>query len=386
MKQLTVIVFVLAFLAACNNKPQNKTANTTEADSLQLEKDKEAREDSLKFAEALELQSKFEFSVTADLETPPVPSEEGADAADDPAIWLNAKNPEKSLILGTNKKAGLHAYNLQGKELSFVKCGKINNIDLRDGFEYQGKEVVLVAGSNRTTNTVSMFVIDKETLVLSDSILNIPSKVDDVYGISMYHDQKNNEFYVVVNGKDGNFEQYKVFCQKDEGLSYQQVRTFKTNSQPEGIVADDENQMLYIGVEEEGIYKISANPESTDTLTLIANTSAESTHITYDIEGLALFHYNEKQYLLASVQGSFSYAIYSLGDTEKYVGSFVIKNGTVDGVEETDGLEALTTDLLPGFEKGLMVMQDGFNYDGDSIVNQNFKYVSLKKIEALLQK
>ena len=35
-----------------------------------------------------------------------------ADAADDPAIWRNPADPAASLIVGTDKKAGLHVYDL----------------------------------------------------------------------------------------------------------------------------------------------------------------------------------------------------------------------------------------------------------------------------------
>ena len=39
------------------------------------------------------------------------------DAADDPAIWIHPTQPEKSRVLGTNKKQGLLAYDLDGKLL-----------------------------------------------------------------------------------------------------------------------------------------------------------------------------------------------------------------------------------------------------------------------------
>ena len=53
------------------------------------------------------------------------------DAADDPAIWFNQANPTKSLIFGTDKRKGIHVYDIYGKELSFSELGATNNIDLR---------------------------------------------------------------------------------------------------------------------------------------------------------------------------------------------------------------------------------------------------------------
>ena len=34
------------------------------------------------------------------------------DAADDPAIWFNQADPTKSLIFGTDKRKGIHVYDL----------------------------------------------------------------------------------------------------------------------------------------------------------------------------------------------------------------------------------------------------------------------------------
>src|SRR5690349_1849047 len=44
------------------------------------------------------------------LETVPVANPE--DAADDPAIWVNPKDPAKSAVIGTDKKGGLYVYDL----------------------------------------------------------------------------------------------------------------------------------------------------------------------------------------------------------------------------------------------------------------------------------
>ena len=41
------------------------------------------------------------------------------DAADDSAFWLNKNNPEKSIVLGTDKKSGIYTYDLSGKTLDY---------------------------------------------------------------------------------------------------------------------------------------------------------------------------------------------------------------------------------------------------------------------------
>ena len=70
-------------------------------------------------------------SVTAQAETVPVGTA-AQDAADDPAIWRNAANPAASLIVATDKKAGLYVYGLDGAIRSFSSAGLVNNVDLAE--------------------------------------------------------------------------------------------------------------------------------------------------------------------------------------------------------------------------------------------------------------
>ncbi len=376
-KKILLILVVPVLIFSCKTK-------TAEEDVITKQRNTEAREDSIKMAEALHLQSKFENITTADFETDAVESLSGEDAADDPAIWVNQANPEKSLVIGTNKKAGLYVYDLKGNQLQFLKVGNINNVDLRDGFKYGEKEVALVVGSNRSLNTISVFYIDHETGILSDTIQNIVSAVDEVYGICMYKNS-NDEYFVFVNGKGGVIEQWQLIYENNE-INAELLRNFSVNSQPEGMVVDDKTGILYLGVEEEGILKTDANAQIETKLEWITGSDSTNTDIAYDIEGLALYHAEDKTYLVASIQGSFSYAIFETGNPDKYLTSFIVSDGVVDGIEETDGIDIVNTPLNENFPKGLFVAQDGFNYSGDSIINQNFKYVSWEKIEQFISK
>ena len=100
-------------------------------------------------------------SVYATAETAPVGTG-NEDAADDPAIWRNPEDPAKSLIVGTDKKAGLHVYNLKGEDLFFLDAGLLNNVDLvtlADG-------TVLVAASDRTdpdNSAIALFRLDTQS-------------------------------------------------------------------------------------------------------------------------------------------------------------------------------------------------------------------------------
>ena len=99
--------------------------------------------------------------VFASGETTPVGSVR-ADAADDPAIWRNRADPASSLIVGTDKKAGLYVYGLDGKTRDFVAAGALNNVDLRE----VRPSFVLVAASDRSDLVeprIALFRLDGET-------------------------------------------------------------------------------------------------------------------------------------------------------------------------------------------------------------------------------
>jgi 3-phytase len=164
------------------------------------------------------------------------------------------------------------------------------------------------------------------------------------------------------------------------------MRTFTLSSQPEGMVASDKNATLYFGIEEEGIFKIPADPDKETVFYKLAESDSTNSNIVYDIEGLSLFNYNNSEYLIASSQGNYSYALFKIGKSESYITSFIIGNSDVDGVEETDGLDITTMPLNSQFPEGILVVQDGFNYRNDTLLTQNFKYMSVRKIKELLDK
>src|SRR2546427_7683140 len=81
-------------------------------------------------------------------QTAPVPHK--GDAADDPAVWIHPQDPELSLILGTDKQGGLHAYNMDGSAHLLVSDGaKPNNVDVLYDFKLGGRTVDLAVAAVR---------------------------------------------------------------------------------------------------------------------------------------------------------------------------------------------------------------------------------------------
>jgi 3-phytase len=57
---------------------------------------------------------------------------------------------------------------------------------------------------------------------------------------------------------------------------------------------------------------------------------------------------------------------------------------TIDGVSETDGLDAASISIPGLYPKGFLVVQDGYNTDKTRVLNQNFKIISFDKILTLI--
>jgi len=335
--------------------------------------------------ESEKTEEQIKNTVQATVETTPVPHTPKIDSADDPAIWINAANPENSIVIGTDKKGGLATYNLNGEQLDYYPFGNLNNCDLRYDFNLEGDIIDVLAASNRSNQSLSLYKISKGVI---DSIHSrtIKSEMqDEVYGLCMYKSKQTGKIYVFMNSKAGEVEQFELVALNNK-IDAKLVRNLKLNSQTEGMVADDEKGILYVGEENVGIWKYDAEPTGLTDGKLIPKSSKENPTIEYDIEGLAIYNMGSgKGYLIASIQGNDSYAVFERQGMNKYLGSFRITDGLVDGAEGTDGLDA-TSQKLPGFEKGFLIVHDGDNYEGRRLESQNFKIIPWEKIEDIIQK
>ncbi|SRR5690554_514560 len=312
--------------------------------------------------------------VSAVVETEPVLS--SGDAADDVAIWLHPDDPAESVIVATDKDRGLVIYDLKGTALQHLQAGEINNVDLRYDFPLGGERVTLIAGSNRTNESVIVLTLDPATRQLRP-LPSVPINVDleDAYGLCMYRSPKNNRFYVFVTSTgDGKVEQWELF--DHSGLvGAQRVRSFTVGSDVEGCVADDQRAILYISEETRGIWRYGAEPSDADERILIDEIS-EDGHLKADLEGLALYRVKDGAgYLVASNQGHSEFAVYDRADNYAYLGSFKITGqAPVDPVTMTDGIDLTHVNLGPTFPKGVLIVQDHQNTH--PAANQNFKLVS----------
>lgn len=321
-------------------------------------------------------------AVAADIETEPVHSKD--DAADDPVIWVNSSSPEKSLIIGTNKKSGIAVYDLSGKQLSFVEAGRINNIDLRYDFKLGDEYIDMIACTNRTTQNIDLYTINKTTLQLVklNSQVIHPDVQEDIYGCCLYKSDLSGITYVNVVSKAGEFEQWELFDDGNKKIGAKLVRVFDVGGISEGMVADDLLGNLFIAQEDAAVWKYSAEPESGNQRQMVCDFTNKN--LKADLEGLTLYIKPKgKGYLLVSSQGNNSYAIFNRNGNNEYIASFRIEDGLVDGTSETDGIDVCSNFLGDNFPEGILVVQDGKNKDGKVNRNQNFKVIDWRRIKKI---
>ncbi|WP_326525136.1 phytase [Sphingomonas sp.] len=322
--------------------------------------------------------------VHATVETEPM--ETGGDAADDPAIWIDRNDPSRSVVIGTQKQSGLYVYDMSGKKIQYLADGRMNNVDLREGFRLGGKPVTLVTASNRTTKGISIYTLDPATRQLTDVADGIQTTgFDDPYGLCMYRSAKGGRTYVFVNQTDGKMRQWELVATPAGKVQAKLVRDLPFTTQVEGCVADDEAGVLYVGEEDVGIWRQGAEPRGGEPRRMMAAIK-DNPALKDDVEGMSLYRLDAKRgYLIVSSQGNDSYAVFRREGNNAYVGSFVVGANAaagIDGVSETDGLDVTSSSAGPGFEGGFMIAQDGRNVSPPE--HQNFKLVPWKGIAAAL--
>ncbi|MBE9045634.1 phytase [Pleurocapsales cyanobacterium LEGE 10410] len=352
------------------------------------------------------------------------PDPDNAPDADDPAIYIHPDDPAQSFVITTFKNGGLRVYDLESNEIQSITLENIryNNVDIAYGVEYQSQiagetaTVDLAIASDRANDTLAIYAINPNggnsnglpgSEILTDvTSVDIPETifgVDDgeatAYGLATYTSPVNGKTYVFVSQSDGN-KIAQLELQPGLGaadgleVNAEIVRTFEVpvperldleDALVEGMVVDRETGYLYVGQEQFGIWKFSAEPNGSNQGKIVDTVKdvREDSPLTADIEGLTIYYGEDGNgYLLASSQGDNTFAIYDRADSNSYLGSFAIED-----VEESDGADITNVPLGEDYPAGLLVVQDGSNEpavvfgdpeDGEiQNFNTNFKYVSL---------
>lgn len=301
--------------------------------------------------------------VPATAQTEPVGTA-NEDAADDAAIWRNPSEPADSLIVATDKKAGLYVYGLDGSVRSFLAGGLLNNVDLielSDG-------MTLVAASDRgdpAKAKILLASLDTDSGVLTE-LTRVNAGPGEAYGFCIGEELDEGSITMYSPIKDGRIA-VNIVSSADNGWQSETRTLAQLDSQPEGCVYDPRTRQLYVGEEMAGIWQLDVARGTRDMVAAIDNRL-----LVADVEGLALApEGSDGGYLVASSQGDNAYAVYLLPEMTP-LGRFRIGGNEVGSTEETDGIALKLGDFGADYPGGLFVAQDGDNRPEA----QNFKLVS----------
>jgi myo-inositol-hexaphosphate 3-phosphohydrolase len=296
--------------------------------------------------------------------TPVIVTDKTPNDTDDPAIWYNSANPEKSLILGTDKgdsTGGIFVFNLEGKldtALSITNLERPNNIDIEYGFQFQGKTIDIAVFTERGKDMIRVislpdckFIDGGGIPVFEDDTLRSPM------GIALYKD-KNSQVFAFVGRKDGPAEgyiyQYHLMANDSDvsGVKVRALGKFSKKKEIEAIVVDDELGYVYYSDENIGVRKYYADAEKgNDELALFAQTG-----ITEDQEGLSIYQEKGgKGYIILSDQQANKFHLYNREGTKSNPHDHQLVRIVSAQTDESDGSDILNMPLNTTFPKGIFV-------------------------------
>ena len=294
---------------------------------------------------------------------------------DDPAIWVNAADPAKSLVLGTDKDTdgALYAYDLDGKIVQRVGALKRpNNVDLAYGFSLGGRPVDIAVVTEREMKRLRVFTVPDLTGVdKGDLVVFGGDATRAPMGVALYRRPRDGALFAIVGGKSGPAQGYLAqYRLADDGtgrIAMTLVRQFGTYSgkkEIEAIAVDAELGYVYCSDETVGVRKYAADPDAPDAnkeLALFATSGFAMDH-----EGISIRkHADGTGYLIVSDQQANKFWFFpregAPGQPHRHE---VIKKIDVSAIE-SDGSEVTSTGLGAKFPHGLFVaMSNGrvFHY------------------------
>ena len=220
--------------------------------------------------------------------------------ADDPAFAYRTDQPQKSLLLGTDKQEGqgaLYAFDLAGKVVA--KSGPLdrpNNVDVIDeSLSFFGKYPLAVV-SERLQNRLKIFQINWTGEVFVDVtgstevFANETGEDKAPMGVATW--SSGGRSFVFVTPKAGGVSKHldqlelkwNPLTRKVDAIGVRRFGWFSGKKETESIVVDSETSRVYYSDEGNGIWVYDARPEAVDRpLMLIRNPLHVGDH-----EGLAI--------------------------------------------------------------------------------------------------
>jgi 3-phytase len=284
--------------------------------------------------------------LTLDLRPQLATSPAGEDA-DDPAVWMNPRDPSKSLILATNKAAApsgaLVVFGMDGKERQrVVGIDRPNNVDVQDDLaivteRYKSRLRLFRVAESGVTEIASVPVFEGQA-----------GQAAAPMGIAIYKRPRDGAVFAIVGRKTGPATGY-LWQYRIRGTKAEKVREFGAFSgtgEIEAIAVDDELGFVYYADEDCCIRKYHADPDHAEAAREVAVFGKEG--FRGNREGIAL----HRDYVVCTDQipGGSEYRLFRRkGDQSAPV---AVLRGPADS---TDGIEVVSQPVGAAFPRGFLI-------------------------------
>ncbi|MDX2529677.1 phytase [Streptomyces europaeiscabiei] len=250
----------------------------------------------------------------------------GNSDADDPAIWRNPADPDRSLVVATVKEGGLRVYDLDARLVQSVPApnpptaddapGRYNNVDLVTGLRTSAGPADVAVVSDRGNDRLRIHRLDPSrpngplTDITDPAAAPVFSadqaEINDqhtAYGLATWSDRATGRTYALVSQRERTRLALLELVPAAHGkVGYRKIRTLDLPSsfrlpdgtrwspcgepgelpQVEGMVVDPATGTLYAGQEDIGIWRLRA--DLTGKPVLVDRTKEYGVPGTYDEE------------------------------------------------------------------------------------------------------
>ncbi|HEU4471495.1 MAG TPA: phytase [Flavisolibacter sp.] len=288
--------------------------------------------------------------------------------SDDPAIWINVKDPSQSLVLGTDKEedGALYVFDLQGKVVKDKVVRNLrrpNNVDVEYGLVLGGAPVDIAVVTERFTHKLRVYTlpdmrpVDEGGLSVFEG--DTAAGFRDLMGIGLYKDPRGS-IYAMVGRKNGPRDGSYIwqYLLEDNGRGAVRAKlvrkfgNFSGRKEIEAIAVDDALGYVYYSDEGYGIRKYYADPSrGNEELAAFGRTG-----FAQDQEGISIYSLTDSTgYIIVSDQQTNKFQFFtregSKGDPNRHMLVKTVHLATL----ESDGSEVIAQPLGPQFKKGLFV-------------------------------
>jgi 3-phytase len=296
--------------------------------------------------------------------TPRATTDSTPNDTDDPAIWYNAAQPERSLVLGTDKgdsTGGIFVFDLQGRMIDSLctrNMKRPNNIDIAYGLDLGTSKKDIAVFTERGTDMIRVLALPECKLIDGGGIAVFEGdSLRDPMGVALYTCPAGN-IYAIVGRKtgpaDGYLHQYLLQF-KDGKVQATKVRAFGQYSgkkEIEAIAVDNELGYIYYADETTGIRKYYADPNmGNQELALFGQDDFARDH-----EGISIFkHADGTGYIIVSDQQANRFNLYPREGANGQKHSHQLLRSVASKTDESDGNDIINLPLGTLYPKGLFV-------------------------------